>query len=395
MVVIPTKMGLINRRSLIARLQRLGMATRAELAKELGLSQPTVGKIAAQLLKQGVIEVVKSKEIKREHNGEDEEDVRVGRPGIMLRLDKKNPRFLCIQLGVNVTCFSVMPVGVDSEDKWQIKAPTTDSEEEWLNQLKSVAKNLPNKKFWGILVSVPGIVDEVNCRVLFSPNLHWTEKADIGKALRKIWDSPVILVQEERALALGHKCLAEDNEDFLLVDFGEGVGGAAIVNGKLYTSSLPISGELGHAPVKGNSRKCGCGATGCLETLVSTRGLIMSFAEETKKSNPTWEDFVNHVKNEGIDDWLKNTLLETANVISCALNSMGLRKVVITGALTEINDEVIAYLRDRVIEGAMWARFGEVECVTAPRRRIAGLVWVGIEQFVAPVGTEKPALTSA
>lgn len=393
MVVIPTKMGLINRRSLISRLQRLGMATRAELAKELGLSQPTVGKIAAQLLRQGVIEVVRAKESKREQNGMDEEDVRVGRPGIMLRLDKKNPRFLCIQLGVNETCFSVMPVGVDSEDKWQIKTPTTDSEEGWLKQLEFVYENLPHKKFWGILVSVPGIVDEANCRVLFSPNLHWTEKTDISRLLRKVWSAPVVLVQEERALALGHQCLEEENEDFLLVDFGEGVGGAAIVNGKLYTSRLPISGELGHAPIKGNLRECGCGARGCLETLVSTRGLLVSFAEETKKANPTWEDLINHVKTNGIENWLKNTLQETANVISCALNSMGLRKVVITGALTELGEEAIKYLKDRIVEGAMWARFGEVECVTAPRRRIAGLVWVGIEQFVAPVGTEKPTLT--
>lgn len=391
MVVIPTKMGLINRRSLISRLQRLGVASRADLAKDLGLSQPTVGKIASQLLKQGVIEVVRSKESKGETNG-DEEDVRVGRPGILLRLNKKTPRFLCIQLGVNETCFSAMPVGVDSEDKWQVKIPTTDSESGWFKQLEYAEKSILQKQFWGILVSVPGIVDETNRKVLFSPNLHWTEKADIPKLLRKVWDAPVILVQEERALALGHQCLEEESEDFLLVDFGEGVGGAAIVNGRLYTSRLPISGELGHAPVKDNFRECGCGATGCLETLVSTRGLLTSFAQNSGMQNPSWDDFVNHIRKNGMDDWLKTNLKETANIISCALNTMGLRKIVITGALTELGSDVIKFLEEQIVKGAMWARFGDVQCVAAPRRRIAGLVWVGIEQFVAPVGTEKPNL---
>ena len=68
MVVIPTKMGLINKQTLIYRLQRMGMASRAEIAKELGLSQPTVGKIANQLLKQGVIEVVRTKKSKDKGN---------------------------------------------------------------------------------------------------------------------------------------------------------------------------------------------------------------------------------------------------------------------------------------------------------------------------------------
>jgi len=32
---------------------------------------------------------------------------------------------------------------------------------------------------------------------------------------------PVVLVQEERALALGHQQFDPESEDFLLVDFGE------------------------------------------------------------------------------------------------------------------------------------------------------------------------------
>ncbi len=58
-----------------------------------------------------------------------------------------------------------------------------------------------------------------------------------------------------------------DCEDFLLVDFGEGVGGAIIVEGKPLANPLPISGEIGHTPVPGNRRPCGCGAVGCMETL--------------------------------------------------------------------------------------------------------------------------------
>jgi hypothetical protein len=32
----------------------------------------------------------------------------------------------------------------------------------------------------------------------------------------------------------------------------------------------------------------------------------------------------------------------------------------------------------------MWAKFGRVECVAAPRRRTAGLIAVGIDRLIVP-----------
>ena len=44
----------------------------------------------------------------------------------------------------------------------------------------------------------------------------------------------------------------------------------------------------------------------------------------------------------------------------------------------------MAHLSRAVQNGAMWAKFGQVECVAAPRRRTAGLVAVGIDRLVVP-----------
>ncbi len=389
MVVIPTKMGLINKQTLIYRLQRMGTASRAELAKVLGLSQPTVGKIANQLLKQGVIEVVRTKKSKNKSD-DDDEIIKIGRPGISLRLNRKDPRFLCIQLGVDETCFTASPIGVDSVDHWQFRVPTTNSAEGWLTQLRNAAEQIPNKDFWGVLVSVPGIVEEETRKVIFSPNLHWTEKVDLAELVKKVWDVPVELVQENRALALGHQTFEEEHEDFMLIEFCEGVGSAAIVKGKLYRNSLPISGEIGHAPVYGNTRKCGCGAVGCLETLVSNKALLLSFSEVTGKANPCWQDLIDYINKNGVEPWFDSILDHTADVIATAMNVLGIRKVVVVGSLVELGESVMKVLDEKIKQGAMWARFGEVECVSAPRRRIAGLVYAGIERLIAPVVISKP-----
>src|SRR3954463_2583682 len=98
MVIIPSKMGRHNKRALLDRLLRLGIASRAELAKSLGLSQPTAGKIADELLELGVFEETDAET----QNGAEQANSgpRMGRPGRMLRLTQSKSRFLGIQLGL-------------------------------------------------------------------------------------------------------------------------------------------------------------------------------------------------------------------------------------------------------------------------------------------------------
>lgn len=55
--------------------------------------------------------------------------------------------------------------------------------------------------------------------------------------------------------------------------FGTGVGNALLINGKLLLGKNGVAAELGHIPVHGNNRRCGCGNCGCLETIVSGAAL--------------------------------------------------------------------------------------------------------------------------
>jgi predicted NBD/HSP70 family sugar kinase len=179
----------------------------------------------------------------------------------------------------------------------------------------------------------------------------------------------------------------------LLVDFGEGVGGAIIVNGTPLANPLPISGEIGHTPALGNHRRCGCGALGCVETLVSVRGLLESFLAANPQVENSWAALGAHIARQGIEPWLAPALDAAAVAIAGALNVLGLRQVIITGSLTELPPAVLAHLSRAIENGAMWARFGKVECLSAPRRRTAGLVAVGIDRLVVPDRPEKENLT--
>ncbi len=380
-------MGRLNKRALIRQLRKDGVASRAGLARALGMSQPTAGKIVDELLAQEILEEVDV--LETDGHGA----ARLGRPGRQLRLNRSQPSFLGIQLGVQETRLAELPLGAGDDNDWQFSfqhsTATLNPAAEWEKQLRAIARRLHAKKFLGVVLSVPGIVDEAARRILFSPNIHWSESADLCGRIGKIWDAPVLLVQEERALALGYHTHHPDHEDFLLADFGEGVGGAVIVGGKPLTHPLPISGEFGHTPVLGNSRRCGCGAVGCVETLMSTAGLLKSFSAAQPGKTKSWAALQNHLAETGVEPWLAQSLDAAAVAIAAALNVLGLRRVVVTGNLTELPPAVLQHFSKAIRDGAMWARFGEIECVSAPRHRTAGLVAVGLDQLVVPEAEPK------
>ena len=101
-----------------------------------------------------------------------------------------------------------------------------------------------------------------------------------------------------------------------------------------------------------------------------------------------WKQLVTHVEHHGLEPWLVDTLETTAKVIAGGLNVLGLHRVVITGSLTEFPECVLARLTAGIRQGALWARFGEVTCQSAVRRRASGLVAMGIDRLVLPADEE-------
>src|SRR3954465_15374079 len=94
---LPASLRRTNQRTVISLLLRLGCASRADLAKAAGISQPTAGKITSELLRFGILQEAGSAADIFEPGGSS----RLGRPGQMLRLDAAQPRFLVIELGVS------------------------------------------------------------------------------------------------------------------------------------------------------------------------------------------------------------------------------------------------------------------------------------------------------
>jgi predicted NBD/HSP70 family sugar kinase len=374
---VPANLRLANQAALLGQLLAGKTASRAELAKATGMSKPTTGKIIEDLVRAGVVEEIDVTGLSRPS---------VGRPGKQLRLATERPRFVVVDLGVEMTRLSGLAPAPPDQERWEVQFKTPSKAEVWQEKLTECVEELSVRRPWAVLISTPGVVDERAGRVLLSSNLHWSEQADLPKILGQIWSAPVSLVQEVRCLALGELGWRSDRDDFVMIDIADGVGGALMLAGRLFQGGLPMSGEIGHIPIPGNSRLCGCGGRGCLETLASQRGMIQSLREAMGYSarHPlTFADVVKAADGD-LPTWMRATFDAIATCVSGALNLYGVRRAVMVGRITELPGPATSYLIDVIQRGSMWSRFENVSVTLAPKRISRGLVIAGIHRFVMP-----------
>lgn len=125
-------------------------------------------------------------------------------------------------------------------------------------------------------VGVPGFVHDGVVRA--SPHLPALRDTPLAARLAERLGVPVVVDNDANCAALGAWLRHGQPDHLVAITLGTGVGSGLIVNGQLVRGAGGTAGELGHLPV-GGSRRCACGAIGCLETLVGTAGLREAAAE--------------------------------------------------------------------------------------------------------------------
>lgn len=138
-----------------------------------------------------------------------------------------------------------------------------------------------------ISVVMNGLVDSERGVSIFSPHYN-TKNISIVERFQKKFRKKVYLENDVRVMALVEKVFGEcrDNQNFVVLNVEEGVGGSIYLNDMLYHGYGSMSGELGHMVVKRNSlEKCSCGKKGCLETEVSNRAIIKKIMAQIRINN--------------------------------------------------------------------------------------------------------------
>lgn len=136
-------------------------------------------------------------------------------------------------------------------------------------------------------VGAAGFVDVGRNVVMFSPHLDWRREPLRARVAERI-RIPVVVDNDANAAALA-ECrfgAGRGHRFVVLTTLGTGIGGALVLDQRVYRGANGMAGEFGHMQVVPDGRRCECGNRGCWEQYASGNVLVREARELVRSSSP-------------------------------------------------------------------------------------------------------------
>ncbi|MDR1580887.1 MAG: ROK family transcriptional regulator [Synergistaceae bacterium] len=332
-----SSINVLNKRNVLNYIRRNGASGRAEIARNLGLSVPTVMNISQAFIDLGTIREVGL----GESSG--------GKPPMLFDMI---PDAYC-SVGVDIGATKITAIVADCNatviykkiyaskrglSKSVILEYVTDIINETINNSPA-----DEKKIMGIGIGMPGLIDARSGEVLFSPDFG-LENMHIIAAIERRFGKKTMIENVTQAIAVGEKYygICKDTENFLCVGLGYGIGSAIVTNGRLYKGHRGFAGELGHIVMDRNGPRCDCGGYGCLEAISSGNAIAKCAKERAGRGERT--SILELAGN--VDDIEAKTVFDAAKAgdavaVSIVENAIEYLGIAIAGMITMLDLEFI------------------------------------------------------
>ncbi|MBH8574700.1 ROK family protein [Nostocaceae cyanobacterium CENA369] len=135
----------------------------------------------------------------------------------------------------------------------------------------AIAQVDPDNRAIAIAVGTPGPADATGRIAKIAINLPGWHDVPLADWLEAKTDKPTVLANDANCAGLGEAWLGAGRrfQNFILLTLGTGVGGAIILNGKLFTGCQGAAGELGLISFNPHGPICNSGNQGSLEQYAS------------------------------------------------------------------------------------------------------------------------------
>jgi predicted NBD/HSP70 family sugar kinase len=219
----------------------------------------------------------------------------------------------------------------------------------------------PELRLVGAGLALPGIVDVSSGALLRAPNLGWSDEHPAEELARSLPPGLVPVLGNEADLAA--RTVAESapgrpgaHRDFLYLSGQIGIGGAAVLDGRVMSGSSGWAGEVGHVCVDPEGPACRCGSTGCLEQYAG-RDALLTAAGLPLGTPPTLL-----AERAAAGDPAALQALDTAAwglgvALAGALNVLDIPVVVLGGHLGELGDLLCPRVEDHLARRVLSARW--------------------------------------
>ncbi len=254
-----------NRSLVLQTLYREGVRSRADLARETGLTRVTVSALVAELISDGLIKELGQRE-----------ETRPGKPATLLDLDRSAFVIVGLDLSEHST-FSGALLDLDGAISARAEVELAGSTgDDAVDKVVALTRQLVERAtapVLGIGVGSPGVVDLAGV-VLSAPNLGWNGMP-LQSILNERFGVPVLVANDANAAVLAEHSFGGADSDAMLITIGHGVGAGLLLGGTPLYGSRFAAGEIGHVVVgTDGGAVCACGKRGCLETWLSIPNLI-------------------------------------------------------------------------------------------------------------------------
>lgn len=162
----------------------------------------------------------------------------------------------------------------------------------------------PAEKVMGVGISLPGIVDGTNNRLISSHVLSlWDISTDCFKSFI---DYPCFFINDANAAGLAENHRLNHPEQLIYISLSNSVGGALMHDSQVFLGTHLRAGEIGHMTLIPNGKQCYCGKTGCLDAYCNaevlsgfTNGNLEAFFTELKNGNQqfakVWQEYLDNL----------------------------------------------------------------------------------------------------
>ncbi|MDI6617703.1 MAG: ROK family transcriptional regulator [Clostridiales bacterium] len=253
----------LNRQIILNYIRKYREISRIDLAEHTKLSPTTVSSITSELIQKGIVTETRI----GESNG--------GRRPVMVGINPMSACIIAIILTPKGIRYALADLNCDIYGEKYVKCTIDSSDKAMdviLNSIQDIKGGFPDAagKIYGITISIPGVIDHEEGKVLYSSRLNIKDFNMASEVKRKTGidcyvfkDTDAFILGEHRfGVAIGY-------ENFVYIIVENGVGMSYINSGKLFKPGPSGGFELGHMTIDSNGPECSCGNRGCLGTVVS------------------------------------------------------------------------------------------------------------------------------
>ena len=286
-------------------------------------------------------------------------------------------------IGINVSGTQARAALVDSEGAVVEGRFGEVAPKQLVQELAAMVEDLGsrNVSVAAIGVAIPGLVNRQTDRVIAPRDLPSTIVGDLHGELMRATGLRVELENDANAAAYGEFKVGAGRgaRNLFYMMIGNGIGGAIILDGKLWTGASGFAGEVGHITIDTEGLECVCGNTGCLETVASAPSIVRRARERLNRDSTsslsrlalnksfTAED-VAHQANDG-DDFALMMIERTGKYIgtgvASVINLLNIERIVLGGGVMDAGSLILNPIIQEVKRRAFQPCFEATEIVAA------------------------------